>query len=56
MDFLKKLNIKEKNYGLSTGLKWNSTSNEGELKIYSPVDGKYIASTNSRNNNSLVKV
>ena len=44
MDFLKKLNIKEKNYGLSTGLKWNSTSNEGELKIYSPVDGKYIAS------------
>ncbi len=44
MDFLKKLNIKENNFGLSTGLKWNATSNEGELKIYSPVDGKYIAS------------
>ncbi len=44
MDFLKKLNVKEKNFGLSTGLKWNKTTSEGELKIYSPVTGEFIAS------------
>ncbi len=44
MDFLKKLGIKEKNYGSSTGLNWNQTTDAGELNIYSPVDGKYIAS------------
>ena len=35
---------KKSNYGSSTGLEWNKTKPEGELKIYSPVDGKYIAS------------
>lgn len=44
MEFLKKLGIKEKNYGSSTGLKWNETTSEGELKIYSPATGEYIAS------------
>ncbi|MBK8946514.1 MAG: aldehyde dehydrogenase family protein [Ignavibacteriae bacterium] len=44
MDFLKKLGIKKNNFGSSTGLKWNTTKNQGELKIYSPVDGKFIAS------------
>ena len=44
MDFLKILGIKEKNFGTSTGTKWNKTKNQGELKIYSPVNGKYIAS------------
>jgi len=44
MDFLKILGIKEKNFGSSTGIKWNKTKNQGELKIYSPVNGKYIAS------------
>jgi len=44
MDFLKTLGIKKVNFGSSTGLKWNSTKTEGELKIYSPTDGKYIAS------------
>ena len=44
MDFLKILCIKEKNFGSSTGIKWNKTKNQGELKIYSPVNGKYIAS------------
>ena len=44
MDFLKKLGIKKNNYGSSTGLNWNTTKNQGELKIYSPVDGKFIAS------------
>jgi aldehyde dehydrogenase (NAD+) len=44
MEFLKKLGIKEKNFGSSTGLKWNETTSEGELKIYSPATGDYIAS------------
>jgi aldehyde dehydrogenase (NAD+) len=44
MEFLKKLGIKEKNFGSSTGLKWNETISEGELKIYSPATGEYIAS------------
>jgi len=44
MDFLKELGIKEKNFGASTGVKWNTTTDQGELKIVSPVDGKLIAS------------
>ena len=44
MKILKELGIKLKNYGSSTGTKWNKTTNQGELKIYSPVNGKYIAS------------
>jgi aldehyde dehydrogenase (NAD+) len=44
MKVLKELGIKTKNHGTSTGVKWNKTSNQGELKIYSPVNGKYIAS------------
>ena len=44
MEFLQKLGIKEKNFGSSTGTKWNGTTDHGELKIYSPTDGKYIAS------------
>ena len=44
MDFLQELGIKEKNFGASTGLKWNTTTDQGELNIVSPVDGKHIAS------------
>ncbi len=44
MKFLTALGIKEKNFGTSTGLKWNQTSDQGELKIHSPVTGEYIAS------------
>lgn len=44
MDFLKKLGIGKNNYGSSTGQKWMQTKSEGELKIHSPVDGKFIAS------------
>jgi len=44
MEFLKRLGIKENNFGSSTGLIWNETTSAGELKIYSPVDGEYIAS------------
>ena len=43
MDFLKTLGIKDKNYGSSTGLKWNETTDQGELKIHSPATGEYIA-------------
>jgi len=43
MDFLKRLGIKERNFGASTGLEWNSTTDRGELNIVSPVDGKQIA-------------
>ena len=44
MEFLKKLGINKVNFGSSTGQKWNQTKSEGELKIHSPVDGKFIAS------------
>lgn len=44
MDFLKKLGIKENNYGGSTGMNWLKTEDQGELKISSPATGEYIAS------------
>jgi len=44
MDFLKTLGIKDINFGSSTGLKWNETTDQGELKIHSPATGEYIAS------------
>ncbi len=44
MDFLKELGIKEKNYAASTGTEWNKTTDQGELKIYSPTNGELIAS------------
>jgi aldehyde dehydrogenase (NAD+) len=44
IELLDKLGIKEKNYGSCSGLKWNETTTEGELKIISPVDGEMIAS------------
>ncbi|MFK5926288.1 MAG: aldehyde dehydrogenase family protein [Desulfuromusa sp.] len=44
MNFLKELGIKEKNFGAATGVKWNETTDQGELKVISPVDSKLIAS------------
>ncbi len=44
MDFIKTLGIQDKNYGSSTGQVWNKTSDQGELEVISPVDGKPIAS------------
>ncbi len=44
MDFLKELGIKAKNFAASTGTEWNNTSDQGELKIYSPTNGEFIAS------------
>jgi aldehyde dehydrogenase (NAD+) len=43
VDFLKTLNINDKNFGSSTGLNWNKTENQGELSISSPVDNEHIA-------------
>ena len=43
MDFLKKLGIQKNNFGSSTGQKWYKSKSGGEIKVYSPVDGKLIA-------------
>jgi aldehyde dehydrogenase (NAD+) len=43
-DFLQARGIKEKNYGASSGREWNSTADQGELKIYSPATGEFISS------------
>ncbi len=56
MEFLKRLGIKEVNYGSSTGLNWNETESEGELKIHSPVDGNYIASVYQASSEDYEKV
>ena len=42
MDFLKRLGIKEENYGASTGVAWLKTADR-KLEIKSPSDGKLIA-------------
>jgi aldehyde dehydrogenase (NAD+) len=44
MDFLKVLGIQSQNSGASTGCDWFATTDQGELKVTSPVDGKAIAS------------
>ena len=44
MSYLKRLGIKEKNQGASTGIEWNQTCDQGELAIVSPANGKAIAS------------
>jgi aldehyde dehydrogenase (NAD+) len=56
MKFLNELGLKEKNFGSSTGLKWNETTDQGELKIYSPVDGEYIASVYQSSENDYEDV
>ena len=43
MSFLKKLRLKKKNNGTSTGLK-STASSKKYLDSYSPVDGKLIGS------------
>jgi len=43
MQFLKDLNIKETNYGVSTGIQWLESGGEC-IQSFSPVDGKLIAS------------
>jgi len=56
MDFLKILGIDKINYGSSTGQKWLKTQSEGELKVYSPVDGKLIASVYQASEKDYEKV
>lgn len=56
MDFLKNLGIKEKNFGSSTGIKWNETTDSGELKIYSPATGDFIASVYQASEADLEKI
>ncbi len=56
MDFLKKLGIEEKNFGASTGQNWFETTSEGELKIYSPVDGKLVGSVYQASQNDYEKI
>ena len=56
MEFLEKLSIKDKNFGSSTGLEWNETTDHGELKIYSPTNGKYIASVYQASEEDYEKV
>src|SRR3989339_1509154 len=44
LDFIKNLDVKDRNYGSSSGTSWNKTTSESELKIVSPTNGKLIAS------------
>ena len=56
MEFLKKLGIKKKNFGASTGVKWFGSENNEELKIYSPINGKYLASVYQASEKDYEKV
>ena len=56
MEFLKQLGISKINYGSSTGQKWIQSKTEGELKIHSPVDGKFIASVYQASEKDYEKV
>ena len=56
MDFLRQLGIKEKNYGASTGTEWLTTTDQGELDIVSPVDGRHIASVYLASENDYEEV
>jgi len=56
MEFLKTLGIKEKNFGASTGIKWYGSKGNKELKIFSPINGKYIASVFQANEKDYERV
>jgi len=56
MEFLKALGIKEKNFGSSTGTIWNETTDQGELKIFSPATGEFIASVYQASSDDLNKL
>ncbi|MFT6276134.1 MAG: aldehyde dehydrogenase (NAD+) [Halioglobus sp.] len=43
MKFLDQLSIQQQNYGASTGCAWLESTDQGELEILSPSDGKPIA-------------
>lgn len=54
-EFLKQLNIKESNAGVSTGQSWIKSNGE-VIKSFSPVDGKLIASVSCADKNSYETV
>jgi len=56
MDFLKRLDIQKNNYGSSTGQKWNKSKSGGEIKVYSPVDGKLVATVYQASEKDYEKV
>jgi len=56
MEFLKELGIKKNNFGASTGQKWYGSNKNIELKIYSPINGKYIASVFQANEKDYDRV
>ena len=56
MDFLKTLDIKDKNFGSSTGTKWIESKEADELKISSPTNGEYIASVYQASENDYEKL
>lgn len=56
MEFLKNLGIRDKNYGSSTGLKWNTTTSQGELKINSPATSEFIACVSQASEDDYEKV
>ena len=55
MDFIRQLNIKNTNPGISTGSNWTE-GNGPTLQSFSPVDGKLIASVNSTDREEYDKV
>jgi aldehyde dehydrogenase (NAD+) len=56
MEFLKELGIKDQNFGASTGTKWLETKTSDVLKIYSPTNGKYIASVFQASSDDYEKI
>ncbi|NWG28645.1 MAG: aldehyde dehydrogenase family protein [Ignavibacteriaceae bacterium] len=56
MEFLKQLGISKTNYGASTGQKWIQSKSKEELKIHSPVDGKFIASVHQASEKDYEKI
>ncbi len=44
MEIFNTLGIQTKNQGASTGSRWNTTTENGELEVISPVDGRVLAS------------
>ncbi len=43
MEFLKTLGIREVNYGASSGQEWFESTTGGEINVYSPATGEFIA-------------
>ncbi|QQS37854.1 MAG: aldehyde dehydrogenase family protein [Ignavibacteriales bacterium] len=56
MEFLKQLGIQEKNFGSCTGTEWGKSTDQGELKIYSPATGEFIASVYQASDNDYENI